>query len=576
MSKRKSSNSGLTPDKRSRLSQSEPEEEEESGFFSSGDGKNSPQSAGLHLEKTNSRDLEKDKDQLNKRIQELKQSINQANSADTQARVEKMNHIQAELEDLSFQDSTLAQQIDQFQQACATAKERLGRMSREKQDLLHAMESKQRELVAMEVSRFGEQMPALLRAIDEADQQGQFKRKPVGPLGFCIRLRDPELGLAVESCLKSLMLAFCCDNYADERELQRIMSRFFQHGRRTQIIISTFTNTLYNVSSRAVNHPQYPSVLQALEIENPVVANCLIGMRGIETILLIKNAAEARRVMQGEHPPHNCREAFTIEGDQVYNDRYYSSGQNRAQYLTKDVEEEIRHLRSALHSQRTQLDRFQQDMQQINEELKQNQILLCRAYEDQKKAQEHCQKLQAELTELQNVEEAQSEDLKPLEEELEELSSRISVSQVEFEAALKQTQTHKEECEEAEQLYGQQRKAFNSIAEEAEPIKTLDESTQSLTQSQANTTQPGSPDSPGVPPLCTPEASRCTLAPKRAEPDMTDYQRCVLINISNKYDEEEHFLLSLVGALRRLPPCSRSEVKMKFQQILHEAEYNNQ
>ncbi|XP_051723287.1 structural maintenance of chromosomes protein 6-like isoform X2 [Ctenopharyngodon idella] len=346
MSKRKSSNSGLTPDKRSRLSQPNPEEEEESGFFSSGDGKNSSKSAGLHPEKMNLRDLEKDKDQLHKRIQELKRSINQANSADTQARVEKMNHIQAELEDLSFQDSTLAQQIDQFKQACAAAKERLSRMSREKQDLLHAMESKQRKLAAMEEkrkSRFGEQMPALLRAIDEADRQGQFKRKPVGPLGFCIRLRDPELGLAVESCLKSLMLAFCCDNHADERELQRIMSHCFQRGRRPQIIVSTFTNTLYNVSNRAVNHPQYPTVLQALDIENPVVAKCLIDMRGIETILLIKNSAEARRVMQGGHPPRNCREAFTCEGDQVYNNRYYSSDQNRVQYLTKDVEEEIRH-----------------------------------------------------------------------------------------------------------------------------------------------------------------------------------------------------------------------------------------
>lgn len=69
-------------------------------------------------------------------------------------------------------------------------------------------------------------------------------------LGFCIRLRDPELDLAVESCLKALMLAFCCDNYADERELQRIMSRCFPSGRRPQIIVSTFTDTLYNVSSR--------------------------------------------------------------------------------------------------------------------------------------------------------------------------------------------------------------------------------------------------------------------------------------------------------------------------------------
>lgn len=433
--------------------------------------------AGLHRKKTNLRDLEKDKDQLNKRIQELKRSISQANSADTQARVERMNHIQAELEELSFQDSTLAQQIDQFKQACASAKESLGRMSREKQDLMHAMDSKRRDLAAMESSRnnqicrFGEQMPLLLKAIDEADRRGQFKRKPVGPLGFCIRLRDPELGFAVESCLKSLMLAFCCDNHADERELQKIMSRFFQHGRRPQIIVSTFTNTLYNVSSRAVNHPDYPTVLQALDIENPVVANCLIDMRGIETILLIKNSKEARRVMQSGHPPRNCREAFTGEGDQVYNNRYYSSEQTRARYLSKDVEEEIRHLQSALHSQKTYLDRFQQDMQQISEEERQNRNHLHRAYEDQKKAQERCRKLQAELTELQNVEEPQSEDLKPLEEELEELSSRISVCQVEFEAARKQTLTHKGECEEAEQLYRQEREALNSIAEEAEPIK---------------------------------------------------------------------------------------------------------
>lgn len=37
---------------------------------------------------------------------------------------------------------------------------------------------------------------------------------------------------------------------------------------------------------RAVDHPEYPSVLQVLEIEDPVVANCLIDLRGIESILL--------------------------------------------------------------------------------------------------------------------------------------------------------------------------------------------------------------------------------------------------------------------------------------------------
>uniref|UniRef100_A0A8C1PE38 Uncharacterized protein n=1 Tax=Cyprinus carpio TaxID=7962 RepID=A0A8C1PE38_CYPCA len=44
MSKRKSSNSGQTPDKRSQLSQPEASEEDEMGYFSSGEGLSTSQS----------------------------------------------------------------------------------------------------------------------------------------------------------------------------------------------------------------------------------------------------------------------------------------------------------------------------------------------------------------------------------------------------------------------------------------------------------------------------------------------------------------------------------------------------
>ena len=46
--------------------------------------------------------------------------------------------------------------------------------------------------------------------------------------------------------------------------------------------------------------------------------------------------------MQSNNPPKNCREAFTAEGDQVFNRRYYSSDYLRPKYLSKDVEAEIR------------------------------------------------------------------------------------------------------------------------------------------------------------------------------------------------------------------------------------------
>ncbi|XP_066540953.1 structural maintenance of chromosomes protein 6-like [Hoplias malabaricus] len=433
--------------------------------------------AGFHRQKTKTRDLERDKEQLTKRINELKQSISQTSAADTQNRMQQISHLQAELETLTFQESTLAQQIDQFQQACTGAKDRLGKMRREEQDLKRALDAKQRDLAAMEGSRqgglrrFGEKMPEFLAAIEEAHIKGQFRRKPVGPLGFCIRLRDPDMALAVENCLKNLMLAFCCDNYNDERVLQSLMGRCFPQGRRPQIIVSEFTDTPYNVRDRAVTHPEYPSVLQALYIENPVVANCLIDMRGVETILLIKNNKDARRVMQCGNPPRNCREAFTCEGDQVYSNRYYSSDQQRALYLSHDVEQEIRHLQAALSTQETNLKNFKQQIGDVNENFHQNESLLKRALENQRRIKVQCRKLQLEINELRNVEEPQSEDLKPLEDELEELSSRLEVCREECESERQQMLTLKKEYEEADVLYRQHRETINSVAEEAEPIK---------------------------------------------------------------------------------------------------------
>lgn len=144
--------------------------------------------------------------------------------------------------------------------------------------------------------------------------------------GYLISLKVPELALAVELCLKGLLQAFTCDNHNDERVLKGIMSKVFPSGQRPQIITSPFLPSVhdtrrrwvwvtlwltfsdgvshwakgpFNSSSftwfileslfcygRAVDHPDYQSVLQVLEIEDPVVANCLIDLRGIESILL--------------------------------------------------------------------------------------------------------------------------------------------------------------------------------------------------------------------------------------------------------------------------------------------------
>uniref|UniRef100_A0A8C7RCV4 Structural maintenance of chromosomes protein 6 n=1 Tax=Oncorhynchus mykiss TaxID=8022 RepID=A0A8C7RCV4_ONCMY len=375
---------------------------------------------------------------------QVREHISQTSGAETQVRVERMEKLQTDLDTLNFQDSTLGQQMEQFQQAVSRAKDELEKMMREEEDLKRSMEAIRRKLQTMEGSRsdrlrrFGEKMPALLAAIEDADRKGQFRKKPVGPLGYCIRLKDHEQALAVEKCLGSLMVAFTCDNHEDEKLLQGLMRGYYQGGRRPQIITCQFFNRVHDTSRRAVNHPDYPSVLQSLEIEDPVVANCLIDQRGIETILLIK----ARRVMQGRQPPRNCYQAFTKEGDQCYNNRYYSNDQRRCDYLSRDVEEEIRQLQEEMRNKEAHLDRFSQQKQRVEEDIRNNNSLLKRAYDDRKR-----------------------------EEELEEINNKISAGRAESEEARRKMAQLKASWEEVEQRYRQHKDSISTVAEEAEPIK---------------------------------------------------------------------------------------------------------
>ncbi|KAJ8270525.1 hypothetical protein GJAV_G00115940 [Gymnothorax javanicus] len=434
--------------------------------------------ADFHRIKTNLRDLEKDKEQLTKRINELNHSsISQTRAAVTQERMEKIDRLQLELRDLSHQDSTFNQQINQFQQVVARCQEERDRVEREKQELSRAIESKKRALRGLEASRtdvikrFGEQMPTLLAAIDETYRKGHFKKKPFGPLGYCIRLRDPELALAVESCLRGLIMAFCCDNYKDEKTLQSLMSRHYNNLKRPQIIVSEFSDSMYNVSGRAVQHREYPTVLQALDIQDPAVANCLIDMRGIETVLLIKDSRDARQVMQGGQPPKNCREAFTIDGDQVYINRYYSNDQQRAQFLSRDVEEEIRHLQTEIANLTDQSEHYRQQMQEVEGNMRQNKTLLKGTYEESRRMQERSRKLKLEINDLKNVEEPQCEDVRPLEEELQEICGKIGTALEKRDNAQQKSSQLKESLEQAERRYKQHKDVISSVTEEAEPIK---------------------------------------------------------------------------------------------------------
>lgn len=69
-------------------------------------------------------------------------------------------------------------------------------------------------------------------------------------IGYLISLKDSELALAVEICLKNQLHAFTCDNYEDEKVLQDLMKKCYPSGRRPSIITSPFFPKVHDTRRR--------------------------------------------------------------------------------------------------------------------------------------------------------------------------------------------------------------------------------------------------------------------------------------------------------------------------------------
>ncbi|NWS86291.1 SMC6 protein, partial [Toxostoma redivivum] len=428
--------------------------------------------------KTELKRLGKDSEQLRKRIEELRSCANQVSEPEKFERQRRIAYLREQLKAFHDEEIMLGQQVDQFQQAISKCREEHSRLRRESSEVQQALDAQQKQLRDLKDSktntlkRFGPHVPAFLEAVEVAHKQGHFKKKPLGPLGALIHPKDPELILAIESCLKSLLQAFCCDNHSDERTLQFLMSKYYTRGYRPQIIVNKFQNKIYDTSQRAVHHPEFPSVLTALEIDNPVVANCLIDMRGIETVLLIKSSRRAREVMQCNRPPKNCKEAFTAEGDQVFPRRYYSSTFVRPKFLSQDVEAEISHLDKEIENKRAQLTASQQRLHSIENEIRQNEDHLCGHRRHQKQLQvKIVRTANAEIADLENVEEHQSADIHILQDEAEENKGRMESVKQDMQLQSRKMEELKNSLQAAEKKLKEVKEKIHQVEEIAGPMK---------------------------------------------------------------------------------------------------------
>ncbi|XP_063955856.1 structural maintenance of chromosomes protein 6-like isoform X2 [Lytechinus pictus] len=394
------------------------------------------------------------------------------------ALVEEKRHLEA-------QKQNAVKEVKQFANAVKSAQKRInGLQFVEVYVPTHAIAARERRLKNLEGSRknrlklYGDYMPNLLAEIERS--AARFHKKPLGPVGSFLKLKDVRWALGVESCLKRLMYSFCCHDQHDSSILKDIMNRIIpQNAPQPSIITSRFEPRACDISQAKVQSRDFPSFLDIVDISHPVIFNTLVDQRGVESILLIEQSKDARGYLRHQLRT-NCREAFTIEGDQVLigakQGLYYYSSMQRSAKILRDAYDEISETRRDMNENQRALIEIKQKFQAIRQDVSKNENLMITAQQQRMKLEDEIGKINNQITQLEaEGEEEEETNVADLEEEVQQMEAKINEQKKKLERFSKNFKEGRRQLSEASQQFTVVDDQIQELSYQVDPLKVKTE-----------------------------------------------------------------------------------------------------
>ena len=375
---------------------------------------------------------ERERDELQQRIDDITSNAMKDIESERLERERLLQEKRENLQAFQFQLNATNNHKNQVEINVARLTDRTYQLRNDVNDARNNVEQSQRKLNSLRegqkdsLKRFGSNVPELLRKIENAVRRGRFHKPPKGPIGACIKLREESWAVPVETCLKGLAFSFCCNDTHDASVLRELMKELYEKNRMPQVVVSRYQDTYYDISR---NKPQcrYPTVIDVLQIDDPVIFNCIVDQTGAECVLLIKNPEEARDVMFNRTPA-NARMAFAGNGDQIYGGKsaksyaYTGSGSS---YLRGNIEDQIRRAQEQLENENARYSQFKIEQDNLNRELRKLQEEFKKSKMKSMKEQDVYNKILQEITELEQFEEEPVPDVTVLQEDVNALTQQI-------------------------------------------------------------------------------------------------------------------------------------------------------
>ncbi|XP_071477308.1 structural maintenance of chromosomes protein 6-like, partial [Diadema antillarum] len=421
----------------------------------------------LKQKRSEKKGLEADRDDLLKMIKEEKEKDKAQFEEKRLARERKIDDLKEQKKTLEAQRENSDREIGQFKAAIDRAGAESYDLRLQESGSLQSIRAIRQRLTDLEGSKknrlklFGDYVPALQTEINRCATAREFNQKPLGPIGTFLTLKNDRWALGVEACLKTLLFSFCCHDQHDARILKRIMGRVVPPDKsQPAIITARFESRPYDIQAAAVQTDAFPAFLDIVAVSNPVIFNTLVDQRRVENILLIERSQDARQFLR-HTPPPNCREAFTMAGDQVYagaEQRFYASMQKEARILRGNIDGQIRDTKKELTDKTREQEQVREELKRLQQIISENDSLKKRAQRQRSQLQDRIGGVNNQVLELEGEAEGEQEaSLAELEGEVWRIEEQIT------------TVTQK-----VEQLAGSFREASNRLKEAIEQYDAID------------------------------------------------------------------------------------------------------
>ncbi|KAI0317517.1 P-loop containing nucleoside triphosphate hydrolase protein [Amylostereum chailletii] len=213
-------------------------------------------------------------DELNQQLEDARAAVLEAEQ--TLRTTEKdSKEAQSKRDDTRGRGQALDNQISQAKKECEELKTQINNLKSEQNNSL---------------APYGKNMQAVLEAIARTQWRG---RKPVGPLGLYVKVRDQGWADLMRNVLGTVMSAFAVTDTHDAQTLRNLLKHHNNHN--PQVIVSGVDLFDYRGGEP---DPRYMTVLRALEISDEYVLRMLINQARIERNLLARTRAEGDELLR--------------------------------------------------------------------------------------------------------------------------------------------------------------------------------------------------------------------------------------------------------------------------------------